>query len=387
MKQVLELEKVRAPLHQYDSRPLNVLQVGPSLDQKGGMASVEILIVKEAANAHSRAENEGRGSAPAVVTHLCTHDEGSVLHRVSVFASSLFKYVRLLSTDCPDLIHMHVAERGSVWRKLLLLMIAKPFNTKVIFHTHGCQFHDFHENLPAVLRTVVNRLLQQADGYIMLSQSWKDYYVKACGLEAAEVIVLPNPAEMPDTVPNRVGAATVRFAFLGRIGQRKGAFDLIRAFASMPTELRERGELLMAGDGDEEGARALSAELGVAERVKFLGWINPAERNQLLQRANAFVLPSYNEGLPMAMLEAMAWALPTISTPVGGIPEFLDDGETGYLVEPGDVEKLAYSMERLIGDEGLRLRLGEQARVRVKPLDIKLYYDQLIEIYRSVVYG
>ncbi|MEL7227669.1 MAG: glycosyltransferase family 4 protein, partial [Cyanobacteria bacterium J06576_12] len=138
---------------------------------------------------------------------------------------------------------------------------------------------------------------------------------------------------------------------------------------------------------DEEGARALSAELGVAERVKFLGWINPAERNQLLQRANAFVLPSYNEGLPMAMLEAMAWALPTISTPVGGIPEFLDDGETGYLVEPGDVEKLAYSMERLIGDEGLRLRLGEQARVRVKPLDIKLYYDQLIEIYRSVVYG
>jgi len=117
-----------------------------------------------------------------------------------------------------------------------------------------------------------------------------------------------------------------------------------------------------AGDGDLEGLRRRAAELGLAERVRFAGWIGTRERDELLARCALFVLPSHAEGLPMSLLEAMAAGCPVVASAVGGIPDLVVHGANGLLVPPGDRDSLALALERLLVDRDLAARLGSEAR-------------------------
>ena len=352
-----------------------VLLMGPALDQKGGMASVQKLILKEVPVAFD-------------TIHVSTHDEGSLLHRGRIFLAGLAVLLgRLIRNQC-DLVHLHVSEKGSVLRKILLLWLVKAFRKPVIMHTHGCEFPAFHRGLPGWARSLTNFSLRQADCFITLSDGWRQYYIANCHLDSSRVVTLPNPVEMPETVTDRTlkaESSVVNFAFLGRIGRRKGAFDLIRAFAALPN--REKARLWLAGDGELAAAAALIEELGLGRSVRLLGWIDETQRSQLLARADVFVLPSYNEALPMALLEAMAVALPVISTPVGGIPEFVTDGAEGCLVMPGDVEALSRTMARLAKSETQRRMMGRRARDRVRSLDIHCYGKVLATLYQSLLDG
>ncbi|MEM8806281.1 MAG: WecB/TagA/CpsF family glycosyltransferase, partial [Cyanobacteria bacterium P01_G01_bin.38] len=143
---------------------LKVLLVGPSLTQRGGMATVQNLIL---------------GSAPksVVVKHISTHDEGSVAYRLRVFAIAVIAFTWNLLRNNIDLVHIHVSEKGSVFRKILILLMAKVFRKPVVMHAHGCEFHLFHDNLSRWMRRFVNAALQQADYFVALSESWKQYYV------------------------------------------------------------------------------------------------------------------------------------------------------------------------------------------------------------------
>lgn len=96
------------------------------------------------------------------------------------------------------------------------------------------------------------------------------------------------------------------------------------------------------------------------------------------------LLPSYNEGLPMAILEAMSWGLPVITTPVGGIPEVIENGKTGLLITPGHIQELTAAMQSLIENPSFRLSLGFAARKRVEPLSIEHYSDALFSLYHSI---
>jgi glycosyltransferase involved in cell wall biosynthesis len=124
--------------------------------------------------------------------------------------------------------------------------------------------------------------------------------------------------------------------------------------------------VLLGGDGELELVRARALELGIADHVELLGWVRGEDKERLLAAAVLYVLPSYNEGLPVSVLEAMAAGLPIVSTPVGGIPEAVTDGVEGYLVEPGNVQALADRMDRLLGDQDLAMRMGESARRKVE---------------------
>jgi glycosyltransferase involved in cell wall biosynthesis len=119
----------------------------------------------------------------------------------------------------------------------------------------------------------------------------------------------------------------------------------------------------------------------------LLGWIDSDKRNELLLKADLFILPSYNEALPMALLEAMAWGLPVIVTPVGGIPEVVTADENGLLVTPGDIQQLSSAMQSLITNEDLRLRLGDAARASAIEFDVTKYCVNLVNIYHSISSG
>ena len=356
-------------------KKLNVLMLGPSLEEKGGMGSVESLILD---------------SSPAElqIQHLTIWDgepsRQSSRHRLKVFTWALIIFLGKLLKGQVDILHIHFSERGSTLRLSILTLIGMAFRKPVIMHAHGCEFHTFHASLPQAIKPILNWMLQKCTYLIALSESWKEFYINNCNLTEEQVVVLPNPVEIPENVPDRTNSQQkINIVFLGRIGKRKGVFDLLEAFAKITPEQREQSELILAGIGQVEQANHLAEKLSLKEHVTFAGWVNPAKRSELLAKADIFLLPSYNEGLPMALLEAMSWGLPVITTPVGGIPEVITHNETGLLVNPGDVQQLAKALQSLIENKSLRLELGSAAKQRVAPLDIRIYSRSLSELYCS----
>jgi glycosyltransferase involved in cell wall biosynthesis len=354
-------------------RPIiKAIMLGPSLQQQGGMATVENLILQYP-------------PAGVEIRHISTHEEGSPLHRAKVFTRALWQYLRILLSERVDLIHIHMAERGSVARKGVFTAIAFLFRVPLLIHTHGAEFESFFYHLPRFARWAIATFFQRCDGFLVLSKTWEKFYIEALGLNPRKMFVLPNPIEIPPHLPDRSGVDRVRFFFAGRVGQRKGAFDLIQAFAHLSEPKKSRVRLTIAGDGEIEKASTLVRELALTEIVSFAGWIGVAERERLLRQSDVFVLPSYNEGLPMAILEAMSWGLPIISTPVGGIPEVVIPDRHGFLVTPGDIEGLTAAIERAIDNEPLRLSLGDNARQSAIAFDVLQYSIRLGDLYRSIL--
>jgi glycosyltransferase involved in cell wall biosynthesis len=157
--------------------------------------------------------------------------------------------------------------------------------------------------------------------------------------------------------------------FVGRLRIRKGVEVLLEALAELARRGRGTPPLLIAGDGEHRGAlERKTAELGLGERVRFLGRRGAADVQRLLRQARALVVPSIYEGMPLVVLEAMEAALPVVASRVSGIPEVVMDGETGWLVPPEDPEALAAALEELLADPEEARRRGEAGRRRVEDL-------------------
>ncbi|WP_445635504.1 glycosyltransferase family 4 protein [Nostoc sp. DSM 114161] len=355
-----------------ETNPLKIIMLGPSLLQQGGISGYENLFLKYA--------------PPEVkICHIITHEEGSVAKKVTVFLKAIWKFLWILLKQEADIVQLQISQRGSILRQAIMILLAWVFRKPIIIHAHGSQFHLFYSGLPKSLQKLLSWIFVKCQRLIVLSESWKSFYIENLGLKPEQVVVFYNPVKIPVEVPQRSVSDKVNLLFLGRIGQRKGAFDLIEAISLLPNEHRTKLSLIMAGDGEVVEARNLVTTLNLEDYIKLPGWIGSDERDILLTQANIFVLPSYNEGLPLAMLEAMAWELPVIVTPVGGIPEIVTDLENGLIVNPGNREQLSNSLKSLIENKNLRFSLGLKARKSVLSLDIKNHWVSFLDLYHSIL--
>jgi glycosyltransferase involved in cell wall biosynthesis len=352
-------------------KPMKIIMIGESLDRQGGIVSVQELILRSSA---SKVQFE----------HIATLPNGTLVTKLLVFGKAINQLLWKLIQGNLDVVHIHVSEGGSAYRQMITAWLCQQFRKPVILHTHSCNFHEFYPTVPSLLKNWMSMIYGRCQRFIVLSESWGKFYIENLGINPDQVVVLPNPVKLPPYVPDRTGEPSIRFVFLGRIGQRKGAFDLIQAFAKLPSDQRRTASLVLAGDGEANQARTLVKDLGVEDSVEILNWIDATQRDSLLAQANIFVLPSYNEGLPMALIEAMSWGLSIITTPVGGIPELITHGENGLLVQPGDIQQLSDAMLSLIKNDDFRLTLGSVARRTVEPLDIHCYMPSLTNLYKTV---
>lgn len=351
------------------TRRIKVLQLGPALDVRGGITTVEQHICDYL--------------APYVsMRHIATMDQGPKIKRALVYARALHSLRRALEGIEPYIVHIHFASRGSTLRKMILAGMVMRAGRPLVLHAHGGYFDQFHRRLPAVLRRMVNGILQRANVLIALSPRWRDFYVNECEVSPSHVAVLPNPVRWSPDVPDRSGHRHVQFLFLGRMCEKKGTYDLVNAFLALPEAVRARARLVLAGDGDLPAIRQLAAPLG--EQVQVLSWIDSAERERLLAQSDVFVLPSYNEGVPMSLLEAMAAGLPAIVTPVGGIPDVMRHGVEGLMVEPARVADLSAAMARFVNDDAERLASGRRAHERARAFEVHAYARHLADIYQRI---
>ena len=159
--------------------------------------------------------------------------------------------------------------------------------------------------------------------------------------------------------------------------------DLIAALAALPPDL-PRWRLTFAGGGDLPHYQEAVRKAGLAGRVAFLGWVDQARVQRLLAEADVLVLPSYHEGLPLVILEALGAGTPVVATTVGAIPQFLRAGEDALLVTPGDRADLTDSLARLIRDPASRQRLGDAGRATYERIfSLDAFKRNLLAIYRA----
>ncbi len=130
----------------------------------------------------------------------------------------------------------------------------------------------------------------------------------------------------------------------------------------------------------------IAEKKGISDHVKFLGWVKGNDKEKLLQQCSVFTLPSYHEGMPMAILEAMSYGLATVSTNAGGIPQIITDDVDGYRIEAGDVEALSKRLSKLLKNDKLKRSIGEKAVERIRDkFDVRVSYAQLLSIYQEVL--
>jgi glycosyltransferase involved in cell wall biosynthesis len=125
-------------------------------------------------------------------------------------------------------------------------------------------------------------------------------------------------------------------------------------------------KLVCAGEGDRSAVWRHAQRLGIADAVKFTGWVGPSGKRALLESAAVFALPAYDGTLPMSLLEAMAASVPVVVSPVGGAPDVVTDGVTGFLVGAGDIASLQRALRKLLLDHALGARIGAAARESVR---------------------
>ncbi len=230
----------------------------------------------------------------------------------------------------------------------------------------------------------IRRTMESSDLVVVLTESWGERIVQLA--PKAKVEVLGNPVLIPTTALLTSDRASShgggRVLFLGWIYDFKGCFDLLEAWVIF----RERcpgWRLAVGGKGEVEQFLAAAERLGVRDDLDFLGWIEGAEKERELRRADVFVLPSYNEGMPVSVLEAMAYGVAVVATPVGGVPDMMKPDVHGLWVQPGDIDGLSRAMEALATAPERRATLTTAAREHVvRHNSVQVVIGQLLMLYQ-----
>lgn len=316
------------------------------------------------------------------IHYISTHREGGKVAKSFWFAFACIRILAILILRRTDVVHLHVAERGSFYRKSMLVIFCKRFHIPVILHHHGAEFEDFYEKLRPSLKKYVKRILEEADLNLVLSKELQRRLLQKAS--DARVEVLNNAVNAKDKNPY-LREGHDRILMLGIQGKRKGSYDLLEALAEIENRLPANLKVWMCGDGEIEQIKERALHLGLDGRVEHIGWIFEREREECFSRAIMHVLPSYREALPMSILETMGNGIPNISTSVASIPEVIKDGENGYLIEPGDIKRLGECILKLACDERLRKEFSVKSHALIKrKFSLEVCVVKLEQLYQEL---
>ncbi|OBH27101.1 glycosyl transferase [Mycobacterium sp. E342] len=352
---------------------LRVLVVGPAPAgpaSRGGMATVIALM---AAHPDERIR----------ITVVPTFMDAPMWRRLVVGVHGMLRATWLVLRGRTDVLHVHLAHGGSVIRKALPLWAARLAGVPAVVHAHSYDFGGWFDRLPPLGQAAVRRMLV-ADHWLLLGERHVDEYADRLRLPAARISVLRNAVRIPDAPVTQSGVERVHAVALGRLGVRKGSYDVIAAVAALDETVRSRLRVTLAGDGDLEAVRGAVAGTGLGGTIHVVEWLDPAACDELLSGANIFLLPSRDEGLPMALLEAMAYGLVPVTTMVGSIGEVVSDRVNGLLVQPGCPGQIAEALSALVIDENLRARLGAAARDRAGDFGLDRWYQELTRLWTDL---
>lgn len=365
-----------------DRRNIKVMMIGPGSGIIGGISTLVDMILPAI-------NNEVILYYFPTVSNRPSKDSGKFSWQNFKIAAEQFgRFAKAIHRFHPQILHIHTSQ-GLAWLKdTLYIHFGKQVHCKVIIHLHAAEFDELYSNQSALIKRYTRWALSRADAVIAVSEIWRERLEEI--VEVSKIHTFKNCIKVePVDFAARPQEDSINVLFLGSIGPRKGAFDLIEAAAKIKTQDKPV-HIWLAGyeerPGDLEIAKKQIAELHMEERCDLVGVIKGEKKLEYLQNMDFFVLPSHNEGLPMAILEAMQAGKAVISCPVGGISEIVREGENGFLVTPGDIDKLAEKIDFLIQHPDVRKRMGEKSlQIIQEELTVTSYVDRLVHLYEDLL--
>jgi glycosyltransferase involved in cell wall biosynthesis len=360
---------------------MRVLVAGPSLHAISGVSThVNRLLVAPWSDVsddalmltHFQVGSEGRNEGPAA--------------RIARLLLSPWQLAACLVAGRIDILHLNTSlDPKPYWRDAAYLAVARLLGRRVVLQIHGGRLaHELFAGRPW-LAALLRRVLRAADTVVALyRQEWQALrdFAPHARVELIPHAVAAVPAEA--VAARSMAVRELRLLFLGRLDAAKGLYELLDAVDWLVRAGRPM-RLVIAGDGPEEASlRSRIADLKLHPWVKLVGARFGVDKQALLSQAHVFVLPSYREGLPYALLEAMAAGTAPVVSAVGAMPDVVGHGEHGLLVAPRSVGQLVDALARLHDDRGLLGHLGAAARARIEErFGLEQFARSFARVYRQ----
>ena len=297
------------------------------------------------------------------------------------FLRSLLAAARFPFRRPPDVVHVHASQAYSFVRAAFyVLFAAHVWRRPVVLHIHGSSFHEFLDTDSRLLSALQARVFAASDRVIVLSTYWKE--VLSTHVPEDRIHVLPNAVETAEFDP-QYRPTVPHVVFVSSLIDRKGVTELVEAVDTLADETDTEFRVSIGGKGPH--APAVQALADRHPEVEYLGYVSETAKRDLLSRASIYVLPTYAEGLPIAMLEGMAGGNAVVSTPVAAIPEVIG-ADNGILVEPGDARELATALRTLIEDPERTESMARANRQKIEATYAwDVVVDDLLRIYAAVL--
>ncbi|MBD5458445.1 MAG: glycosyltransferase family 4 protein [Lachnospiraceae bacterium] len=347
---------------------MKVCMIVPNAAVKGGIASVV---------------NGYRGSVLERKYHISyveSYQDGSKWQKLCRALSGYCTFIGQLLRNRPDVVHIHSSFGPSFYRKMPFIYLSCLFGIPVINHIHGAEFDRFYEKASERKKKTVARVYGRCTKLIVLSEEWKARIGAFVPKERIEV--LENYCKIPDESYAR-GRKEEQVLFMGELGARKGCYDIPAIWAQVLKEVPS-AQLVMAGDGEMEAVKEAFAKQELRSGIVFPGWVRHEEKEKLFRESAVFLLPTYNEGMPVVVLEAMGYGLGIVTTNVGGIPKLIQNGINGCIEKPGDIQSMAWDVVRLLREPELCRVYGGKARAfAARDYSLEGHLKRLGAIYES----
>lgn len=344
------------------------MMIGAGRDVRGGVSSV--------VNSYYEAGLDKL----CELTYLPTMKDGNKLYKLLVAFGARLRFETLIKQV--DILHVHMSADNSFYRKAVFIRKAYKERKKIIIHMHGSTFDLFYkERCNDEQKRQVKEIFAMADKVIALSEDWKEFLAEYI-CDAQKIVVIYNAVKIPQSYQKDY--MNRKILFLGILGQRKGTYDLIDVLPEIFRRYPD-SHVYFGGDGERRQAEQMCRVRGISGHVTFLGWVRGTEKENYLKECSIYVLPTYHEGMPMSILEAMSYGMVVVSTYVGGITHIITAGENGLLCEAGDKAALQEKILKLLEDEKLRERLGQNAYGKIAlDFDVRKNVKKVFQIYEKL---
>lgn len=313
-----------------------------------------------------------------------SYKDGSKLTKILKSIKGFLQFIKYIMFNKIDLLHIHSSFGPSFYRKMPYIITANWLKIPVVNHIHGADFDSFYADASKNKKKLVKRVYNRCSMLIVLSDDWYDKFSSVVDKDKISVVEnygTLNEFSSKEKCANRV-------LFLGAIGERKGGYD-IPEIAKLVCSAVQNVKFIIAGTGKIEDLNNIKAAVErerLTDNVEFVGWIRGSKKDEMLKSSDLFLLPSYNEGMPMSILEAMSYGLPVVSTVVGGIPKIVRNGINGYCEKPGDKENIAKRIIDILTDDEMRLEMGRNSyNILKNEYSLEQHIEKIENIWNKVL--
>lgn len=314
-----------------------------------------------------------------------TYKDTNFLMKCLFFLLAYFKILFLVLFFRPDVVHIHMSYKGSFYRTYFIHKICFKFGIRDLIHLHGSEFKQWYDDSDYKTQNKIKKLLRECNKMIVLGSIWK---ARILEIEPkTQIIVVNNTVPIPSEIA-KFDRSKFQVLFLGVLIKRKGIEDFLEAISLLNIDgKRNNSNFVIAGTGEEENRlKKKCHDLNLDNLVEFTGWIDRKKKEKLILESQMLVLPSYNEGLPMAVLEAMSFGLPIVATDVGDMREAIIEGGNGYLTIPGEKRELAAAMNKIISTEKVDWEIfsNMSRQIAEKKFTDSNYKKVFINLYKNL---